>query len=335
MPEMKDRMDLYNQLRRFPHLEISAVVTDPYHARDLIVVYRPDLLILGLELPRMPGLEFLNVLDRFWPIPSIAITKRLKETPQLEALAKAKGAIAVFQRPPEGMRPIADQIPDLVSRMSPRNRKRTNYSYDKEMVIAIGASTGGTVALRSILSETPDQMPPILIVQHMPKKFTTLFAASLNNISSLNVVELTSRLALRNNTVILAPGNRHMVLERRGGALTVSLLDSAPVRNHKPSVDVLFQSVASVMKEKAIGVILTGMGSDGADGLLAMRMAGAYTIAQDETSCAVYGMPREAVARGAVHATVPLSYITNHITDAVKAFFGGRWNLKTSSASTT
>jgi len=318
-PRMDDRMTLWKHLQQEPNIEVVGVTADPYQARDQIVYHHPHILVLALELPRMSGLDFLEVLHKFWPIPSIAISNRLGEHPELANLAKARGSVAVFDSSATSLAEIAKKIPSLVGRHVPKPGKRAKQPMGNDMVIAIGASTGGTDALRAILRDLPLGMPPILVVQHMPKKFTTLFAASLDKLTALSVIELTSCQRLQENTVMLAAGDRHMVLLRRGSVLEVDVRDGEPVRKHKPSVDVLFQSVAETMGERAMGILLTGMGADGARGLLAMYRAGAYTLAQDKASSVVYGMPREAVALGAVRESMSLPHIRRHMLSTIGA----------------
>ena len=301
---------------------------DALIARDKLQRWRPDVIVLDLEMPRLHGLDFLRELmaaER--PIPVVVCSGR-RGAAVMQALEQ--GAVAIVEKPRLGVREFLFEsallLVDTV-RGAAQARVRTRHtlaptprlsadavlparkaltSRPTDRVIAMGASTGGTEALREMLALMPADSPGVLIVQHMPEGFTRAFAARLDSACAMAVKEAEDGEGVRAGQVLIAPGNRHMILRRRGGDYYVELNDGPLVSRHRPSVDVLFRSVAQAAGPNAVGVILTGMGDDGAAGLLEMKQAGARTLAQDERTCVVFGMPKEAITRNAVDQTLPL-----------------------------
>ncbi|MBL8966784.1 MAG: chemotaxis-specific protein-glutamate methyltransferase CheB, partial [Spirochaetaceae bacterium] len=311
--------------------------SEAYTARDRIVFLAPDVLTLDVEMPRMDGIEFLRRLLPQYPIPVVVVSALTAEG-SLHALAALEaGAVEVVPKPQAmGAHGLLEMIGELrqavkaaakadvgklrglaaKSRSSPAGgggsgasrkiRAAPRRPGEEDRVVALGASTGGTTALRGIIRSLPADLPPTLIVQHMPPVFTRLFAESLDRESGLRVREAADGDRLERGLVLIAPGDYHLVLERQGGCLVVRCVGGDKVNGHRPSVDVLFESVAAVAGGAAVGMILTGMGRDGAQGLLSMRKAGARCFAQDEASAVVFGMPQVAWDLGAAERLVPL-----------------------------
>jgi two-component system chemotaxis response regulator CheB len=292
-------------------------------ARDLIFKLQPDVLTLDLQMPHMDGLSFLAKLMAYKPMPVVVLSSLTSTHRELALQAMHLGAVEVFPKP-DGKAP-AQAMADLaqalrraaLSRPRPSETPLPSRSggLDLDRVVAIGASTGGTSAIHALLSSLPEPFPPTLIVQHMPAGFTETFAKRLDRIGKLRVSEARDGDLLAVNQALLAPGGQHMGLERgTDGLLRVRCSAGAPVNHVCPSVDVLFHSVARTMGADSMGVLLTGMGRDGAEGLLAMRQRGALTLAQDEASSVIWGMPGEAHKIGAVDALLPLSLIGSRMT---------------------
>lgn len=319
-----------------PEIEVISAVADPLLAMARMQSQWPDVIVLDIEMPRMDGITFLKKIMHERPTP-VVICSTLAETgakTSIEALAA--GAVAIITKPKLGLKQfLNDSSNDLITAVKTAacaNVRRLTV-VDKntadvilapasshgamilttERVVAIGTSTGGTQALEKVLVTLPRVSPGIVIVQHMPEKFTADFAARLNMLCQISVKEAQNNDRVIQGQALIAPGGKHMLLRRNGAQYFVEVLDGPLVNRHRPSVDVLFRSVAKCAGINALGVIMTGMGDDGAAGLLEMRKAGARTIAQDEESCVVYGMPKEAVKRGAVEKTVPLSAIGREI----------------------
>ena len=305
--------------------------SDPLIAMDKMKRARPDVIVLDLEMPRMDGLTFLRKLMQEDPIPVVVCSCATGPGTQATLRALEEGAVAIITKPQIGVRDFLEEsaitLIDAVqgaaqARLrSPWKRcaqREQGRSPDKArsltaaagMVVAIGASTGGTEALRVILEAMPPDSPPILIVQHMPELFTRAFADRLNRECRIEVKEAADGDRLLKGRALIAPGNRHMLLNRRGAHYVVEVSGGPLVSRHRPSVDVLFRSVARSSISNAVGVILTGMGDDGASGLLEMKRAGAATVAQDEATSVVFGMPREAILLGAADEVVPLARIS-------------------------
>ncbi|URN85396.1 protein-glutamate methylesterase/protein-glutamine glutaminase [Acetobacterium wieringae] len=319
------RESLSREISKDPDIEVVGTATDPYMARDLIIKLKPDVLTLDVEMPKMNGIEFLKKLMPQYPLPVIVVSSVSKNV--LDALDA--GAVEFVTKPnvtrPGGMASFVNELIikiKIASTAKVGNRKSdytpsrpvTNQGIDTmSKIIAIGASTGGTDAIHTVISGLPRDMPPIIIVQHMPPVFTKLYAERLNNTCELEVKEAEDSDALRPGRVLIAPGNFQMRLAKRGTGYIVKCTQEEKVSGHCPSVDVLFDSVAAVAGRQSVGVILTGMGRDGANGLLKMKKTGAYTIGQDEKSSVVYGMPMVAYNIGAVDKQLPLDRIADEI----------------------
>ncbi len=317
-------------LSRQPDLEVVGTAPDPFVARDKIVQLQPEVITLDLEMPRMDGLTFLKKLMHYYPLPVIIVSSLTPRGSQLaldalewgavEVLAKPGGAFSVGDvggqlvekiRAAALTRPQKRRAPAPVSQSSTAKPLPALKTTDK--IIAIGASTGGTEAIKEVLLALPPNSPGVIIVQHMPPKFTTAFAARLNQMCALEVKEAADGDSVLTGRALLAPGNFHMLLRRSGARYFVQVKSGPPVHHQRPSVDVLFNSAALSAGGNIIGVILTGMGADGADGLLALKEKGAFTIAQDEATSVVYGMPKEAARRQAALKILPLPRIALEI----------------------
>jgi two-component system chemotaxis response regulator CheB len=305
---------------------VVSTARDPIIALEKMKTSRPDVIVLDLQMPRMDGLTFLRKIMREDPIPVVVCTGAAGHGTDAALQAMAEGAIDVVHKPQVGLRDFlhesAVMLTDVIRAASqarldagrPRPSERpAAHLGSKSAVIAIGASTGGPEAVRSILDAMPADAPGVLVVQHMPKGFTKAFASRLDATSAIRVKEAKHGDALLPGCALLAPGNLHMRLVRRAGQLVVEVVDGPLVSRHRPSVDVLFRSVAEVAGRAAVGVLLTGMGDDGAEGLLEMKRAGAATVAQDERSCIVFGMPAQAIRRGAVDEVVALGDVPEAI----------------------
>jgi two-component system chemotaxis response regulator CheB len=343
------RMTLSQIIDSDPDLEVMATAADPYLAVERIRHEVPDVMFLDIELPRMDGLTFLRKIMSQRPIPVVicsslaeagsdtlmqaleagavdVVTKPRVDTAQFlqesrmricdaaKAAAHAKFR-GVAKAPPPPINVEAKLTADAI--IPPLSEARAASLRAKqpqtEPIICIGASTGGTEALRDVLERLPANAPGIIIVQHMPEKFTNAFARRLNSLCAMEVKEAEDGDVVQAGRALIAPGNQHMVLQRSGSRYTVNIVDGPHVSRHRPSVDVMFRSAAQVAGRNAMGIILTGMGDDGARGLLEMRQAGSHTVAQDEESCVVFGMPKEAIQRGAAVKIVPLGRVASEI----------------------
>jgi two-component system chemotaxis response regulator CheB len=323
-------------------IEVIGAVADPILAMARMKSTWPDVIVLDIEMPRMDGITFLNKLMAERPTPVVICSSLTEKGAHTTMEALAAGAVSIITKPKSGVKQfLADSCDDLISavkvaahanlkRLSPRSASASpapKHTADvilpaagdrvigksSERVIAIGTSTGGTRALEAILTTLPKVSPGIVIVQHMPEKFTAAFAARLDGLCQIEVKEAHNNDRVIQGRALVAPGGKHMLLKRSGAQYHVAVVDGPLVNRHRPSVDVLFRSVAKFAGANALGIIMTGMGDDGAAGLLEMRKAGAHTVAQDDESCVVFGMPREAIKRGAVERTVPLSAIGREI----------------------
>jgi len=315
------------ELARDPQIQVVGTAPDPYVARDKIVQLEPDVLTLDVEMPRMDGLTFLRKLMKYHPMPVIVVSSLTPRGGEMAMEALEVGAVDVMCKPGEAYtvgemsRDLIDKIKAAVHSRVPQRtaavqepvQPRPTLLRTTLKIVAIGASTGGTEALKEVLTRFPPNAPATVVVQHMPQAFTRAFAERLNGLCAVEVREAISGDTLRPGLVLIAPGNEHMMLQRSGAVYSVLVKDGPRVHHQRPAVDVLFRSVARFAGPNSIGVILTGMGADGAEGMLEMRQAGARTIAQDEASCVVYGMPKEAVAAGAVERVAPLPRITDEI----------------------
>lgn len=316
------RQMLVRQLSRDPEILVVGTAPDPYVARDRIVERKPDVLTLDVEMPRMDGITFLRKLMTHYPLPVIVLSSLTAQGTQMAIDAMAAGAVEVLCKP-SGSYSIEDLSATLIEKIKVASRCRvarriaparqpvdtsqSSLAETTDKIFAIGASTGGVQALETVLTAFPPGAPGTLVVQHMPAKFTASFASRLNSMCQMEVKEASDGDGVVPGRVLIAPGGYHMVLRRSGARYYVQVTDGPEVFHQKPSVEVLFNSVAKVAGANAVGAILTGMGADGADGLLNMRKAGARTIAQDEASSVVFGMPMEAIKRGAAEAVVPLA----------------------------
>jgi len=323
------RKVLSEELSREKDIKIVGTAPDPYVARDKIVRLKPDVITLDIEMPRMDGLTFLKKLMRYYPLPVIIVSSLTKKGGKLAMDALSMGALEVISKPSAAYSvgdmsvQLADKI-RAVAHVSVQAKSSSNPSAEianqavplralsatTNKIIAIGASTGGTEAIKTVLTSMPHNAPGILIVQHMPAKFTTSFAERLDGLCAIHVKEAEDGDSVVNGTALIAPGNFHMLLRRSGARYYIQVKSGPMVHHQRPSADVLFKSVADYAGGNALGIILTGMGADGADGLLQMKNAGAKTIAQDEKSCVVFGMPKEAIKLGAAEVVVDLHRVT-------------------------
>lgn len=328
------RKILSEELSKYPDIEIVGTAPDPFVARDKILRLKPDVLTLDIEMPRMDGLTFLRKLMKHYPLPTIVVSSLTHQGGKLTLEALDLGAVDVLAKP-GGPYSVGDMGVQLAEKIRAASKARLKTSLMKSSdneeaeeehtaltrtsnkVIAIGASTGGTEALKVILSRLPHNVPGIVIVQHMPATFTAAFAERLNSICRISVKEAKNNDSVLPGTALIAPGNYHMLLRRSGARYYVEIKDGPLVHHQRPAVDVLFKSTARYAGPNAIGVILTGMGSDGAEGLKEMKEKGAFTIAQDESSCVVFGMPKEAIKLGGVDKVVSLDRIAAEILKVV------------------
>ena len=326
------RQLLSSLLASDPAIEVVGTAPDPLVAREKIKALNPDVVTLDVEMPRMDGLAFLEKLMTLRPMPVVMVSSLTEKGAEVTMRAMELGAVDIFCKPLDiasgGMGAQGRELIDKVkaaalARVRPlgdgrhvtphRSLSVTTIYKSTDQLVAIGSSTGGVEALRDIITALPPDSPPIVITQHIPPKFSTSFAQRLDGLSAVRVKEAGDGERIVAGHVFIAPGDRHLAVRRSGAALVTHVYDGPLVSGHKPSVDVLFHSVAEACGAKAVGVILTGMGRDGSDGLLAMRRAGAATIGEDEASCVVYGMPKAAFENGAVERELPLSHIAEEI----------------------
>ena len=315
-----------------PDMEVVGQAPDPIVARELIKQLNPDVLTLDVEMPRMNGLEFLEKLMRLRPTPVVMVSTLTELGSDATLKALELGAVDFISKPKLGVRDsmneLAEEVGDKI-RAAARARIRRHalntspaavpkplaghFLNTTEKIIFIGSSTGGTEALKEVLTRLPANSPAVLVTQHMPEAFTKSFAQRLNSLSALTVKEAEHNERVVPGHAYIAPGHSHLLVKKSGAYYYTELSRSEPVNRHRPSVDVLFTSAAEVAGPNAVGVMLTGMGKDGAQGMLAMRQAGAYNIAQDETSCVVFGMPKAAIEVGAVHEVTPLAEVAGRV----------------------
>ncbi|MEA3225005.1 MAG: chemotaxis response regulator protein-glutamate methylesterase [Planctomycetota bacterium] len=322
------RKILSQQLSQHRGIEVLGTAPDPYIARDKIVTLDPDVLTLDVEMPRMDGITFLRKLMQHRPMPVIVLSSLTPKGGKTAMDALSAGAVEVMCKPGpaysvgEACKTLAEKIMiasrarvDKVTVASGQSTpiKRLHMVETTNKIFAIGASTGGVQALAHVLSALPANAPGTLVVQHMPAHFTTSFAERLNNECAMTVKEAQDGDRVIPGCVLIAPGGLHMLLQRSGANYYVNVKDGPRVCRQIPSVEVMFDSVAKFAASNAVGAILTGMGNDGAGGLLNMRKSGAHTVAQDEASCIVFGMPKEAIERGAAEKIAPLSEIAQNL----------------------
>lgn len=335
------RQVLAKELSKATDIEVVGTAVDPFVAREKIISLQPNVLTLDLEMPRMGGLTFLSKLMKYYPLPVIVVSSLTPQGSEAALRALELGAVDVLGKPADA-NALAELSQALVDRIRAAAAARNRLSISRTeqpaqpiatpqaaaheicskrdgsgRILAIGASTGGTEAIKEVLLGLPADAPGTVIVQHMPASFTAAFAQRLNQLCLMEVREARHGDPVEPGLALVAPGNRHMTLRRVGGQFRVEVKEGPPIWHQRPSVDVLFHSVADQAASSSIGVLLTGMGGDGARGLLAMKQAGALTLAQDEESCVVFGMPKEAIAMGAADKVAPLSQIARHVLAAL------------------
>jgi len=329
-----------------PGIEVQAAVSDPLLAIERLRQAWPDVIVLDVEMPRMDGITFLRKVMSERPTPVVICSTLTEKGAKTTMEAMAAGAVAIVTKPKLGLKQfLSEAAEELVATVRAAARANVRrlaarpadappalvappkltadailapggpraMTQTTERVVALGTSTGGTQALEQVLTALPRVCPGIVIVQHMPEKFTAAFAARLDGLSRIEVREAQHNDRVLPGRALIAPGGRHMLLKRSGAQYFVEVIDGPVVNRHRPSVDVLFRSVAKSAGPNALGIIMTGMGDDGAAGLAEMRAAGARTLAQDEESCVVFGMPKEAIKRGGVERTVALSSVAVEI----------------------
>ena len=326
-------------INREADMECVGAAPDPLAAREMIKALNPDMLTLDVEMPKMDGLDFLERLMRLRPMPVLMVSTLTELGSDITFRALELGAVDFIAKPKidiaRGMEEYAAEITDKIrtvaqariQKFATASASQEKFSADAilpsvagrffstEKLIVIGASTGGTEAIKEVLTKLPADSPAVLVTQHMPEHFTKSFADRLNGLCKISVKEAEHNERILPGHAYIAPGHSHLVLARSGANYTVKLDQGPPVNRHRPSVDVLFRSAANVAGVNAMGVILTGMGKDGVQGLLEMKQAGSHTIAQDEASCVVFGMPKEAIAAGAASAVLPLQNIAHHLLE--------------------
>ncbi|MCS4307229.1 two-component system chemotaxis response regulator CheB [Rheinheimera pacifica] len=336
------RQVLSAKLAENARINVLDVAADPIYALEKMQKHWPDVIVLDVEMPRMDGISFLRKIMAERPTPVVICSTLTEKGAETSLQALAAGAVSIVTKPKMGLKKfLEDSGSDIVSAVIGASQARLSrlttagaapvkakpkhtadavltasgsaMTQTTEQLVAMGTSTGGTQALEAVLSQLPRVCPGIVIVQHMPEKFTAAFAQRLNNICEIEVLEATHGMRVIPGRALIAPGGKHMLLKRSGAQYYVEVIAGPLVNRHIPSVDVLFRSVAKTAGKNALGIIMTGMGDDGAAGLLEMRQANAYTIAQDEASCVVFGMPKEAIKRDAVEQVMPLSEIAKAI----------------------
>ncbi len=330
-------------------MQCVGVAADPFAAREVIRNTDPDVITLDVEMPRMDGIDFLAKLMRLRPTPVVMVSTLTERGAEVTLRALELGAIDFVAKPKvgvaDGMRQLAEDITDKIRTASRAHIRRAPSAaagsdaaapraaapsaigrLTTEKLIFIGASTGGTEATKEVLLGLPADAPAVLITQHMPPGFTTSYAKRLDGLARIRVAEAVDGERVLPGHAYLAPGGLHLSIERSGANYIARVRDGDPVNRHKPSVEVLFESAARVVGPNAFGIMLTGMGGDGAKAMRAMRDAGAYNVAQDEASCVVFGMPKEAIAHGAAHEVLNLAQIAPHLLERLRATAGASIN---------
>ena len=326
------RSVLQEVINSFPDMEAVGAAAHPLQAREMIKSLNPDVLTLDVEMPQMDGLTFLEKLMRLRPMPVLMISSLTERGSEAALRALELGAVDFLPKPKlgivEGIQEYADDIAEKIrvaygTKIRPRSQEKQsdlaplpvlgNRISTTEKIIAVGSSTGGTEAIKEFLIRMPPDAPGIVITQHMPEAFTKTFANRLDGLCKIKVVESEGNERILPGHAYIAPGHSHLLLKRSGANYMTELSQAAPVGHHRPSVEVLFRSVAQFAGKNAIGVMLTGMGKDGAAAMLEMRQAGAYNLAQDEATCVVFGMPRAAIEAGAVDEVVPIQDMTQRV----------------------
>ena len=327
------RKVLTAELSKAPDITVIGTAIDPYVARDKIIQLKPDVITLDLEMPRMDGLTFLGKLMKHFPLPVVIVSSLTPAGGQTAMRALALGAVDVACKPGSSFS-VAEMGPVLINKVraaavariikreasapgSAASMPKVNLMQTTHKILAIGASTGGTRAIESVMTALPVDTPGTVIVQHMPEHFTRSFAERLNGLCAMEIREAKDGDAIMPGLALIAPGGKHMCLVRSGARYFATIKDGPPVHHQRPSVDVLFHSVARHAGVNAVGSILTGMGADGARGMLAMKEAGARTFAQDEASCVVFGMPKEAIKLDAADEVVSLRQMPRRLIEAI------------------
>jgi two-component system chemotaxis response regulator CheB len=347
-------------INRQPDMECVGAASDPFVAREMIRNLNPDVITLDVEMPRMDGIDFLSKLMRLRPMPVVMVSTLTERGADVTLKALELGAIDFVAKPKigvaDGLKILAQDITDKVrvaakarihripaqpatpaggstavphagamntaSNTPPRASLASVGRLSTEKIIFIGASTGGTEATKEVLMSLPADCPAVVITQHMPPGFTRNYAARLDGLCKIRVKEASDGERILPGHAYIAPGGLHLSIEKSGANYLARVRDGEPVNRHKPSVEVLFKSAASCVGPNAVGIMLTGMGADGAKAMREMRDAGAYCVAQDEASCVVFGMPREAIAAGAISEVLPLTQIATHLMDHLRSTAG-------------
>lgn len=335
------RKILQEGLQKDPNIEVCGTAGDPYAARDLIVKLRPNVLTLDVEMPRMNGVEFLQKLMPQYPIPVVMVSSLTERGQKITLDAMAAGAVDFVAKPQSNPAALASMMSELCTKVKIASTANVAHWKQRPLhfgqtgggtagiakmansqlsakVCSIGASTGGTEALREVICTFPRSMPGTVVVQHMPAGFTKMFADRLNSLAQVVVKEAEDGDQIVDGRVLIAPGGKQLEVIKFGAGWRVRIYDGPECCGHRPSVEVMMNSVAKNVGPKAVGAMLTGMGADGANGMKAMRDAGARCIAQDEASCVVFGMPKEAFARGGAERLVPLNKISASLQQLLK-----------------
>jgi len=341
-------------INRQPDMECIGAAADPFVAREMIRTLNPDVITLDVEMPRMDGIDFLSKLMRLRPMPVVMVSTLTERGAEVTLKALELGAVDFVAKPKigiaDGLKQLAEEITDKVRIAAKAHIKRQPTPVatpagqaaapsaaarapvaslgrlSTEKLIFIGASTGGTEATKEVLVNLPPDAPAVVITQHMPPGFTRSYAARLDGLCKIRVKEATDGERLLPGHAYIAPGGLHLSVERSGANYIARVRDGEPVNRHKPSVEVLFESAARVVGPNAFGIMLTGMGADGARAMKAMRDAGSYNLCQDEASCVVFGMPREAIQHGAANEVLPLTQIAPHLIDKLRQTHGALLN---------
>jgi two-component system chemotaxis response regulator CheB len=335
-------------INRQPDMECIGSAADPFAAREMIRNLNPDVITLDVEMPRMDGIDFLSKLMRLRPMPVVMVSTLTERGAEVTLRALELGAVDFVAKPKigvaDGLKQLAEEITDKVRIAAKAHIKRAPAApaaaapgapapaarpamaalgrLSTEKIIFIGASTGGTEATREVLMNLPPDSPAVVITQHMPPGFTRSYAARLDTLCKIRVKEAVDGERILPGHAYIAPGGLHLSVERSGANYVARVRDGEPVNRHKPSVEVLFESAARVVGQNAFGIMLTGMGADGAKAMKTMREAGSYNYAQNESTCVVFGMPREAIQHGAAHEVLPLQDIASHLMDKLRQIHG-------------
>ncbi|MCK9689307.1 protein-glutamate methylesterase/protein-glutamine glutaminase [Scleromatobacter humisilvae] len=334
-------------INRQPDMECVGSASDPFAAREMIRNLNPDVITLDVEMPRMDGIDFLSKLMRLRPMPVVMVSTLTERGAEVTLKALELGAIDFVAKPKigvaDGLKQLADEITEKVRTASkarvakphipaattvagaaaaPRPAAQSIGRLSTEKLIFIGASTGGTEATKELLMNLPPDSPAVVITQHMPPGFTKSYANRLDGLCKIRVKEAVDGERVLPGHAYIAPGGFHLSVERSGANYIARVSDGEPVNRHKPSVEVLFESAARVVGQNALGIMLTGMGADGAKAMRTMRDAGSYNVCQDEATCVVFGMPREAIAAGAANEVLPLTKIAQHVIDRLRSTSG-------------